>query len=140
MAIDAIGVVSAPTSTAAQSVGISQDDFLKILLTQLQFQDPLKPIDNEQFIAQLAQFSALEINREQSDEINTLLTINSAQQAIGLMGKTVQIGSASGGSTGGTSGKVTAVSFATGSAQLTVVTSSNNVLTNVQLSDVTLVQ
>jgi flagellar basal-body rod modification protein FlgD len=140
MAIDAIGVVAAPTTAAPANIGISQDDFLKILLTQLQFQDPLKPVDNEQFIAQLAQFSALEINREQSNSINTLLTINATQQAIGLMGKTVQIGSTSTGSTGSATGKVTAVSFATGSALLTVTTSTNNVLTGVQLSDVTLVQ
>jgi flagellar basal-body rod modification protein FlgD len=140
MAIDAIGVVAAPTTAAPANIGISQDDFLKILLTQLQFQDPLKPVDNEQFIAQLAQFSALEINREQSNSINTLLTINATQQAIGLMGKTVQIGSTSTGSTGSATGKVTAVSFATGSPLLTVTTSTNNVLTGVQLSDVTLVQ
>jgi flagellar basal-body rod modification protein FlgD len=140
MAIDAIGVVAAPTTAAPANIGISQDDFLKILLTQLQFQDPLKPVDNEQFIAQLAQFSALEINREQSNSINTLLTINATQQAIGLMGKTVQIGSTSTGSTGSATGKVPAVSFATGSPLLTVTTSTNNVLTGVQLSDVTLVQ
>jgi flagellar basal-body rod modification protein FlgD len=140
MAIDAIGVVSSPTTAAPANIGISQDDFLKILLTQLQFQDPLKPVDNEQFIAQLAQFSALEINRQQSDEINTLLTIQASQQAIGLVGKTVQVNSTSTGSSNGATGTVTAVSFSTGTALLTVTTSGSNVLTNVQLSDVTLVQ
>jgi flagellar basal-body rod modification protein FlgD len=140
MAIDAIGVVSSSATATPTNIGISQDDFLKILLTQLQFQDPLKPIDNEQFIAQLAQFSALEINRQQSASIDTLLTISASQQAIGLVGKAVEIGSAGAGNTGGGTGTVTAVSFATGVARLTIKTSSGTVLTNVQLSDITLVQ
>ena len=61
-----------------QNASIGQEDFLHILLTQLRFQDPLKPVDNQQFVAQLAQFSALEINRQQSEKIDTLLQINAA--------------------------------------------------------------
>ena len=59
MAIESIG--AAPLAAGAPAnAAVSQEDFLKILLTQLRFQDPLKPIDNQQFVAQLAQFSALE--------------------------------------------------------------------------------
>ena len=58
---------------------VTQEDFLQILLTQLRFQDPLKPVDNQQFVAQLAQFSALEINRQQSEKIDTLLQINATR-------------------------------------------------------------
>jgi flagellar basal-body rod modification protein FlgD len=39
---------------------IGQDEFLKLLVTQLQNQDPINPVNNEQFIAQLATFSSLE--------------------------------------------------------------------------------
>ena len=83
MAVSAIGVV--PQSSAGgipANAGIGQDDFLRILLTQLQFQDPLKPVDNQQFVAQLAQFSALEINRQQSEKVDTLLGISGADQAV----------------------------------------------------------
>ena len=74
MAIDAIGLAGSTDTSVPKNASISQEAFLKILLTQLRFQDPLKPVDNQQFLAQLAQFSAIEINRQQSEKIDTLLT------------------------------------------------------------------
>jgi flagellar basal-body rod modification protein FlgD len=68
MAIDAIGALADTTSEIPRNAGIAQEDFMRILLAQLRFQDPLKPVDNQQFVAQLAQFSALEINRQQSEK------------------------------------------------------------------------
>jgi len=133
MSVDAIGLPATTSSTTPATSTINQQDFLKILLTQLQFQDPLKPVDNEQFVAQLAQFSALEVSQEQSQKIDSLLTIEGADQAVALMGKTVQAGHA------GTVGKVTAVSFSTGEPLLTVTTSSSSVV-DVKLSDITLLQ
>lgn len=47
-----------PAEVSKGSLG--KDDFLKLLVTQLQYQDPLNPTDNTQFVAQLAQFSSLE--------------------------------------------------------------------------------
>lgn len=49
---------STPASNGPKTLG--QSDFLKLLVTQLQNQDPLKPVDNQEFIAQTAQFSQLD--------------------------------------------------------------------------------
>lgn len=48
---------------------LGKNEFLKILTTQLQYQDPTEPTDNSQFVAQLAQFSSL----EQMQNVNTTL-------------------------------------------------------------------
>ena len=46
--------------TDAVNSELGKDEFLSLLVTQLQYQDPLDPMDNSQFVAQLAQFSSLE--------------------------------------------------------------------------------
>jgi flagellar basal-body rod modification protein FlgD len=118
------------------NAGIAQEDFLRILLSQLRFQDPLKPVDNQQFVAQLAQFSALEINRQQSDKIDTLLTMQAADQAVGLIGRSVEMQSAQGASVVGT---VSAISFRTGEPRLTI-NSNGSTFVDVRLSEVVLVR
>lgn len=135
MAIDAIGVISNPESELPRNAGISQDDFLRILLTQLRFQDPLKPVNNEQFVAQLAQFTSLEINRQQSEKIDSLLTIQATNQAVALVGKQIELR----GALAGLVGTVSAVTFATGEPKLTVTTSSTTFV-DVRLSDISLIR
>lgn len=58
------------TSTATASSGMAQQlgsqEFLQLLVTQLRYQDPLNPIDDRDFLAQLAQFTALEQMTEQA--------------------------------------------------------------------------
>ncbi|HWM69327.1 MAG TPA: flagellar hook capping FlgD N-terminal domain-containing protein [Steroidobacteraceae bacterium] len=135
MSVDAIGLPATTTAATSTATSINQQDFLQILLTQLQFQDPLKPVDNEQFVAQLAQFSALEVSTEQSQKIDSLLTIEGADQAVALMGKTVQAGADQANAVG----TVTAISFSTGEPLMTITTASSSV-TDVKLSDVTLIQ
>lgn len=66
--------------TAGQS--LERDAFLKLLTTQLRFQDPLNPADQQQFAAQLAQFSALE-------QMQLANRYSLQQMAFGLLGRRV---------------------------------------------------
>ena len=84
MAIDSIGAAPLAANTPQNAV-VGQEEFLKILLTQLRFQDPLKPMDNQEFMAQMAQFSGLELTRQQSDRIDTLLTIQTSVSLLSLV-------------------------------------------------------
>lgn len=136
MAVDAIGSTAGSTSEVTNAAQLSQEDFMRILLAQLQFQDPLKPMDNQEFVAQLAQFSALEINRQQSEKVDQLLSMQSVTQSVGIIGKNIDVTTAQGSSV---SGKVDAVSFRTGEPRLTV-TVGSSVLTDVRLSDVTTIR
>ena len=70
---------------------LDKDDFLKILLTQLTHQDPTKPMEDKEFIAQMAQFSSLEQMTNMSKEFGKLQNVLAANQAVNLIGKNVQI-------------------------------------------------
>ncbi|WP_434751685.1 flagellar hook capping FlgD N-terminal domain-containing protein [Paenibacillus amylolyticus] len=60
----------ATTSTATKELG--KDQFLKILITQLQNQDPLQPMEDKEFIAQMAQFTSVEQLVNISTQLKTL--------------------------------------------------------------------
>jgi flagellar basal-body rod modification protein FlgD len=65
---------------------LTQQDFLKLLTVQLQNQDPLKPMEDAQFMGQMAQFASLEQTKELTSTVNTLSTslgFSSAQQFLG---------------------------------------------------------
>ena len=137
MAIEAIGGVGTTTQSATpESLSVSQLDFLRILVTQLSFQDPLKPIDNQEFVAQIAQFTTLEQTRQLNDRVDTLLAIQSSLQSVGIIGKTVEVSTPAGPSVG----TVTTVTFANGQPQFTVVLKNGAFLTAVNPATVTLVR
>ncbi len=137
MPVDAIGTILNPQSaTATQQNTIDQEDFIKLFLSQLQFQDPLEPVDNREFLAQLAQFSNLEQTRQTSQNTEGLLVMNSSAQALGLLNKTVEIA----GQGAATIGVVTAVKFTSAGPELTVQTTSGQALTSVRLSQISLVK
>lgn len=138
MTIESIGAAASDTGTAAlQTAGLTQQDFLQVLMTQLSYQDPLQPMDNSQFLAQLAQFSTLGIMQQQETDTETLLSIQSATQTIGLLSHSVQVNTSSGTEIG----TVSEVTFqADGTPQLTVTMSDGTVLTGIGLSQVNQVQ
>jgi len=57
--LDKLGISNASTAKAETKDELGQDEFLKLMTTQLQNQDPFAPMDNGDFIAQMAQFSTV---------------------------------------------------------------------------------
>ena len=64
---------------------LGQDEFLNLLIAQLKNQDPLNPVDNAQFIAQLAQFSQLEQAKQMTTALNTFIQRQDSANATGLV-------------------------------------------------------
>lgn len=77
--------------------GFGQDAFMKLLLAQLKNQDPLKPMEDKEFIAQLAQFNSLNQLTEMNKTLGELMTAQMLSQGSALIGKTVTGVSDSGG-------------------------------------------
>lgn len=84
----------APPAAPLGLAALSKDDFLRLLITQLRYQDPLEPLDQNQFLSQTAQFTALENLQNIGKQLEDLKTISSGSsltQAAALLGKTVSV-------------------------------------------------
>ena len=75
---------------------LGQDDFLKLLATQFQEQDPMKPMDDTAFIAQMAQFTSLEQTNNLVGQVTTLNSGQSLNTANGYLGRNVTVNDANG--------------------------------------------
>ena len=70
---------------------LGQNEFLKLLVTQMRYQDPMLPVSDTEFIAQMAQFSSLEQTKTMSADITKLRQGNDFLQATNLLGKEVRL-------------------------------------------------
>jgi flagellar basal-body rod modification protein FlgD len=78
-----------PERKPQQSLG--KDDFLKLLITQLSYQDPTNPMEDKEFIAQMAQFSTLEQMTSMAADFAKLSSIITGTEASQSLGKNVEI-------------------------------------------------
>lgn len=93
---------------------LDKEDFLTLLVAQLQHQDPMNPMDDKEFTAQIAEFSSLEQLTNISDGIDTMNESDSRQDmssAVNLIGKDVR---AEGGSLSIKEGEVSTLFYALG--------------------------
>ena len=107
---------------AAQAVRVpqkvlGQSDFLKLITVQLQQQDPLKPMEDTTFIAQMAQFTALEQSTQLTREFARLRTDASVSGATSLLGRQVTV---SNGDRDPVTGVVSAVDTSDGAPDLVI--------------------
>jgi len=114
------GATAANTATTAaksKTATLGQNDFLKLLAKQFQTQDPMKPMEDTAFIAQMAQFTSL----EQSSSMASQLTAMNAKQdlatANSYLGRLVTVSDGKGGTT---VGEATGVEVADGVPRLVV--------------------
>ncbi len=137
MALAPVSSNQASLNQGAQSAfGLEFESLLRIILTQLTYQDPLKPMDNAEFVSQLAQFSQLQQTQAMNDQLTSLLAAQAATQATNLLGRTVDV------TTGSTtiSGKVETVSFTSGQPVVTIRTIDGQTVSNISISTISQVR
>ncbi|MBB2899646.1 flagellar basal-body rod modification protein FlgD [Kineococcus radiotolerans] len=101
------------SAAAVAKTKTDKDMFLKLLVAQLKYQDPSKPADTTQFMAQTAQFSALETMQQVATSSGSMLAAQNKLQASTLIGQTVSYAGEDGTAK---SGVVRSASFTQGSA------------------------
>ncbi|MDR2741124.1 MAG: flagellar hook assembly protein FlgD [Treponema sp.] len=70
---------------------LGKDDFLKILITQLSYQDPTAPMEDKEFIAQMAQFSTLDQMTSMASDFTRLTNMLAGTEATSSLGKSVEL-------------------------------------------------
>lgn len=127
---------AATSNAATDAFGLSFDSLLKIILTQLTYQDPLKPMDNFEFVSQLAQFSQIQQGQTMNDRLEVLVSAQATSQATSLLGTQVDVPA------GATqlSGTVTAVTFDNGTPRITIKTADNRTISNLAIASISQVR
>ncbi len=88
---------------------LGKDDFLKLLIVQLENQDPTKPLEDKEFISQMAQFSSLEKMTEMNATLSNMILNYKSNLSYSLLGNFVEVFDSTTGKIN--SGMVTEVSF-----------------------------
>lgn len=103
MSIASIADTGQSSSGAAAAAGsqLGRQDFLQLLVMQLKNQDPLNPIDDREFIAQMAQLSSLEATNQLSSQMGQMAAAQQQLGALALVGRDVEYSDGSGGTARG---------------------------------------
>src|SRR5438034_7487095 len=90
------GIGTTAGSTPAPGDAMGRDEFLQLLVTQLRNQDPLEPLNDREFIAQMAQLSALEATNDLAGQVKQMVANQQQMGALQLVGHKVAYQDAAG--------------------------------------------
>lgn len=126
-----LGSTSQNSKDSAITSQLGPSAFLSLLTTQLSNQDPLKPMDDTQSVAQLAQFSALQASDNLQSSFANFQSNFAVLQSAALVGKSVTVNTTdASGNSSSLSGTVAYVSVVNGAPQVSLEDSNGNVLTD----------
>lgn len=133
--LQGLGLANAPTGVRKKELG--QEEFLKLMVTQFKNQDPFKPLDNGEFLSQMAQFSqvtGLQDLNGKFDTLSSALNSNQAMQASGLLGRSALVAATHAplGTSGGVTGAID-VPQSVGNVRVQVVGSGGQVVRTLEL-------
>lgn len=117
---------------AIEASSLGQDEYMKLFMQELTYQDPLKPVDNREFMAQMAQFSTLQQATTTSGYLKSLIGMTDANQGLALLGKTVQVD--------GSEGTVINIKFSEKAPTMVSVLTADKKISEVELKYITEVE
>ncbi len=107
------------TSSTTSGTDLGYDDFLQLLCAEMQYQDPLEPTSNTDYVAQMATFSQLEASLAMKESLSSSYDETQKNAAMSLVGKEVVVTDTTS-DTGYSSGKVDFVTYKDGKIQLSI--------------------
>ena len=119
----ATDTTTSSTASAASSTAMDKNSFLKLLIAQMQHQDPLNPTEGTEYVTQLAQFSLVEQSQNQATQLTNISTQVgglASNEATALVGKSVTVSNAAGIAWDGLTATGASVNLAASSAKTTV--------------------
>jgi len=136
--MDPIDAITADIQTDTQqqansAFGLGFEDLLQIVLTQLTYQDPLKPLENFEFVSQLAQFSQIQQGETTNQSLEEVLRSEATSQATSLLGREVDVPAGA----AVISGRVVSISFENGDPRITLETDDDRTISGIALNTVT---
>ena len=135
--VNGLGLSEKQQEVSKNRQKLGQDDFLKLMITEIQNQDPFKPVENSEFVAQMAQFSSVTGLEELQTSFGKLadsMTSNQALQASTMVGRSVLISSGDAvlSNPGGVSGAVS-LNESSLNVVVNILNESGEVVKNIQL-------
>src|SRR5690242_13762925 len=86
----ALSATPSTNKTKGNAFNLKAEDFIKMMITQLQNQDPLQPAKNEELLAQMSQIGQLQTSTQLQDSLKSMSLQNQIGSASSLIGKEVQ--------------------------------------------------
>lgn len=137
MEVNAINSLGTAIDASDANFALNFQDYLQLLVTEISTQDPLNPVDNKEFITQLATYSQLNLMNSVSLLVGKLNESANRQEVVSMLGKEVEVISDNGQRV---IGEVVSAELSAESPTMTIKSSDGEFISNIQVSSISLVR
>lgn len=137
MEVNAVNSLGTAIDASDANFALNFQDYLQLLVTEISTQDPLNPVDNKEFITQLATYSQLNIMNSVSVLVGRLSESANRQEVVSMLGKEVEVINDDGQRI---IGEVVSAELSTETPSMTIRNSDGEFISNIQVTSISLVR
>jgi len=137
MEVNAINSLGTAIDASDANFALNFQDYLQLLVTEISTQDPLNPVDNKEFITQLATYSQLNLMNSVSLLVGKLSESSNRQEVVSMLGKEVEVINDDGQRI---IGEIVSAELSTATPSMTIKNSDGEFISNIQISSISLVR